>query len=82
MRGTIVLLALLASGCSTASSQSFADFAKQIASDPRCGHTDRVQGNLGGGVTGNSLAVYLERVCPPAASQTAATGGAPTPAGP
>jgi hypothetical protein len=67
-------------GCSTANSQSFADFAKQIASDPRCGHTDRVQGNLGG-VTGNNLAVYLERVCPPAAGQTAAAGGAP-PIGP
>jgi hypothetical protein len=81
MRGTIVLLALLASGCSTANSQSFADFAKQIASDPRCGHTDRVQGNLGG-VTGNNLAVYLERVCPPAGGQAASANGAPAPTGP
>lgn len=35
-----------------------------IASDPRCGHTDRISGNLGG-LTGNNLNVFLERTCPP-----------------
>ncbi|MBI1196751.1 MAG: hypothetical protein GC203_02705 [Phenylobacterium sp.] len=36
---------------------------KEIASDPNCGHTDRVSGNLGG-LGGNNLNVYLERSCP------------------
>jgi hypothetical protein len=35
-----------------------------IASDPRCGHTDRISGNLGG-LAGNNLNVFLERTCPP-----------------
>jgi hypothetical protein len=38
---------------------------KEIASDPRCGHVDRIQGNLGG-LGGNNLSVFLERTCPPA----------------
>lgn len=38
---------------------------KEIASDPRCGHTDRLQGNLGG-LGGNNLSLFLERTCPPA----------------
>lgn len=41
---------------------------KEIASDPRCGHTDRISGNLGG-LGGNNLNVFLERTCPaPAAA--------------
>lgn len=36
---------------------------KEIASDPRCGHVDRIQGNLGG-LTGNNLSIYFERTCP------------------
>lgn len=79
MRGAILAPLLLLAGCSsTASSQAFTDFAKEIATDPHCGHTDRVQGNLGG-VTGNNLAVFLERTCP-APAQTpvpAPTSSAP-----
>jgi hypothetical protein len=45
----------------------------KLASDPRCGHTDRVQGNLGG-LTGSNLAVFFERTCPPGeASKPAAS---------
>jgi hypothetical protein len=63
----LTALAATLAGCAGANSAAFADFAKQIATDPRCGHTDRVQGNLGG-VSGNNLAVFLERTCPPAGS--------------
>lgn len=42
---------------------------KEIASDPRCGHTDRIQGNLGG-MGGNNLSVFLERTCPPESTTT------------
>ena len=64
MRALLIgLVALPLCACSTANTATFADFAKQIAQDPNCAHTDRVQGNLGG-VTGNNLAVYLERSCP------------------
>jgi hypothetical protein len=61
----LTALAGLIGGCGSTNSAAFADFAKQIATDPRCSHTDRVQGNLGG-LSGNALAVYLERTCPPA----------------
>lgn len=74
------LASVAVSACgSTGSSASFADFAKTIAEDPRCGHIDRVQGNLGG-LTGNNLAVYLERTCPAGTPPTPPT--APAPAGP
>lgn len=36
---------------------------KEIAKDPNCAHTDRLQGNLGG-LSGNNLSVFVERVCP------------------
>lgn len=41
---------------------------KEIASDPRCGHVDRIQGNLGG-LTGNNLSVFAERTCPAAPAE-------------
>jgi hypothetical protein len=57
-------------GCGTltggeSSLDTFNQTLKELATDPRCGHTDRLQGNLGG-LTGNNLSVYLERTCPPA----------------
>lgn len=70
MRALLVLaIGAALTGCSSTSSASFADFAKAIASDPRCGHVDRVQGNLGG-LGGNNLAVYLERTCPAGTTPT------------
>ena len=71
MRLILACLAVLSlEGCSTTGSTDFATFLQQVASDPKCGHTDRVQGNLGG-LTGNNLAVYLERTCPaPAGTAT------------
>jgi hypothetical protein len=74
----LTALAGLLGGCGSTNSPAFADFAKQIATDPRCSHTDRIQGNLGG-LSGNALAVYLERTCPPAdaAPKTAAASEAP-----
>jgi hypothetical protein len=71
-------LAASLGGCAVASSTAFADFAKQIATDPRCSHTDRVQGNLGG-LTGNTLAVYLERTCPPGDARPKTTAASEAP---
>lgn len=57
------------SGCASAGlggGTSQADFLKALqamASDPRCGHTDRLQGDIGG--LGSGLHVFLERTCPP-----------------
>jgi hypothetical protein len=80
MRALLIAAAALAavvslSGCaavggsSTALNQFNATLDK-IATDPRCGHTDRLQGNLGG-LTGNNLSVFLERTCPPAETKPA-----------
>jgi hypothetical protein len=70
-KAILALLSLPLAGCAGPSGAAYADFAKQIASDPKCGHTDRVQGNLGG-LTGNNLAVYLERTCPAPAQAVSA----------
>lgn len=56
---------LAVSGCAgvnSASSTQLSDTLKAIASDPNCGHTDRVQGDIGGLSSG--LHVFLERTCP------------------
>lgn len=65
---------LLAGCASTASSTDIVGALKEIASDPRCGHTDRVSGNLGG-FGGNNLNVFLERTCPVAPPEPAVTAG-------
>jgi hypothetical protein len=70
MKTIVILAACVAlSGCSSltgAPNQTDVIGAlKEIASDPRCGHVDRIQGNLGG-LGGNNLSVFLERTCPPA----------------
>lgn len=67
MRVLIITAAAMAlSGCSSMgggqSQTDFLDAVKQIASDPRCGHVDRVQGDIGGLSSG--LHVFLERTCP------------------
>lgn len=65
--GAVALAALGLTGCASAGGAGLAQFnatLEKLASDPRCGHTDRLQGNLGG-LTGNNLSVYLERTCPP-----------------
>jgi hypothetical protein len=59
----IVVLALSLTACASTDTSSFLDLVKTAAQDPRCGHTDRIQGNLGG-IGGNNLAVYFERSCP------------------
>lgn len=59
-----VVAALCLTGCSTTTSANLAAAMKEIASDPRCGHVDRITGNLGG-LSANSLNVFLERTCPP-----------------
>jgi hypothetical protein len=75
MRALLIAAAALAAvvslsgGSSTALNQFNATLDK-IATDPRCGHTDRLQGNLGG-LTGNNLSVFLERTCPPAETKPA-----------
>ncbi len=66
----VCVAALALTGCaglpgSGASNTDIVGALKEIASDPRCGHTDRLQGNLGG-LGGNNLSVFLERTCPPA----------------
>lgn len=61
------LAALSLSACSSVggtNSAQLADAVKTIASDPRCGHTDRIQGDIGG--LGGGLHVFLERTCPAA----------------
>lgn len=63
---------LALSGCATAAGTTLSDAMKEIASDPRCGHTDRIQGNLGG-LSANNLSLYLERTCPPEAVATTGT---------
>jgi hypothetical protein len=72
MRSAILILALglSLSACQTLGgpkpdgvSNEWLAALKEIASDPRCAHTDRIQGNLGG-LTGNNLSVFLERECP------------------
>lgn len=68
IRATIALTAVacLLAACGTTGTQDFQHFldgVKELAQDPNCGHTDRIQGNLGG-LGGNNLAVYLERTCP------------------
>lgn len=60
----IVAAALCLTAC--ASNANFHEAITEIASDPRCGHVDRIQGNLGG-FGGNNLSVFLERTCPAAA---------------
>jgi len=73
----ILACALILSACGTVtggtSNAQLSDTLKAIASDPRCGHTDRVQGDLGG--LGSGLHVFLERTCPAAV----AAPGAPAP---
>lgn len=71
MRALVLAAATLAaaalSGCGTLSGGNGAEFTKalsQMASDPRCGHVDRIQGDIGG--LGSGLHVFLERTCPPA----------------
>ncbi|MGZ6016746.1 MAG: hypothetical protein ACXWKM_13480 [Phenylobacterium sp.] len=79
----LTVAAPLLAACGTMGSadfQHFMDGVKEIASDPNCGHTDRIQGNLGG-VTGNNLAVYLERTCPARGSVTAPAPTPPAPLG-
>lgn len=82
----LLALALSASaaclaGCGTlagggSSLDTFNQTLKELATDPRCGHTDRLQGNLGG-LTGNNLSVYLERTCPAAMNPSPAAEPAP-----
>ncbi len=59
--------------------ETFNQTLEKLATDPRCGHTDRLQGNLGG-LTGNNLSVYLERTCPPAQAPNAPPVVEPAPA--
>ncbi len=56
----------LLGACSTTSVSQFNDLVAKISADPRCGHIDRIQGNLGGvgAIGGGGLSVYLERTCP------------------
>jgi hypothetical protein len=81
----LALACVLLSGCAGVtsltggSSSQLADTLKAIASDPNCGHTDRIQGNLGG-LGGNNLNVYLERTCPPHSTPIAAVVATPAPA--
>lgn len=69
MRTVLALTAAVAlSGCGVpgipgGSNTDVLGALKEIASDPRCGHTDRISGNLGG-FGGNNLNVFLERTCP------------------
>ncbi len=70
MTRTLIVLALAAglSGCaSMPGNTDVIGTLKEIASDPRCAHTDRVSGNLGG-LGGNNLNVFLERTCPAGAT--------------
>lgn len=68
------LAAIALSGCAGmtagAGNTDLIGTLKEIASDPRCAHVDRVSGNLGG-LGGNNLNIYLERTCP--------AGSPPTP---
>lgn len=62
------LLSLTACASVTGANQTEALKALQaIASDPNCGHTDRIQGDIGG--LGSGLHVFLERTCPAKAPQ-------------
>lgn len=74
MRGILIvaavsLAATALSACATLPGSGNADVVnaiKEIATDPNCGHTDRISGNLGG-LSGNNLNLFLERTCPPRA---------------
>lgn len=69
--------AMMLGACGTTGGMNSTDFltaVKEIAQDPNCGHTDRIQGNLGG-LGGNNLALYFERTCP-------AKGATPAPPAP
>lgn len=81
--GIVPFVALALAGCGTAGlgagNSDVIGTLKEIASDPRCAHTDRVSGNLGG-LGGNNLNVFLERQCPlPQAAIDNIITGAPPP---
>ena len=83
MKSILVAAALAAaclatSGCASGSS-SFMAAATEIAKDPNCAHTDRVNVTLGG-MTGATGSVFLERNCAAATPAQAATVIAPAPA--
>lgn len=69
MKPVLIIVAGLAlTGCAGLSNGQGADVVQAvqaIASDPRCGHVDRISGNIGG-MGGNNLNVFLERTCPAA----------------
>lgn len=67
-RQAIIVTALCLSlgGCSTldtGGNSQLLEALQAMASDPNCGHTDRISGNLGG-LSGNNLNIFLERQCP------------------
>lgn len=61
-RLSLLALLLPLAGCQTADRQDLTKAMTTIASDPSCGHTDRIQGDIGG--LGSGLHVFLERTCP------------------
>lgn len=66
---TALALSVTLSGCSTAAGGNgqFLSAITEIAKDPKCGHTDRVNVVLGPISTGS---VFLERNCPAPATPT------------
>jgi hypothetical protein len=74
----LLVIAGALGGCASVSGGSdLVSAVQQIASDPRCGHTDRISGNLGG-LTGNNLNVFLERTCPAQPSALVSVEAPPT----
>jgi hypothetical protein len=67
-------LALSLSACGTVNG-GYADFAKQVVTDPKCGHDDTVLGSIGG-LSGGNLQVSLARHCPAPVAPT--TPGQPS----
>jgi len=61
VRVLLLVPALLLGGCLT-NGGSWAEAAKQIATDPNCGHVDRV--NITLSALGSQGSVFLERNCP------------------
>jgi hypothetical protein len=65
MKYAALVASLALTGCASMSGDSgkqLTDALQAMASDPNCGHTDRVQGDIGG--LGSGLHVFLERTCP------------------
>lgn len=77
MRVAIIAAAALAlSACSTmgGGASGFTQAAAEIAKDPNCGHTDRINIILG---VVSSGSIFLERNCPMPAAKPPADGSTP-----